>query len=208
MGTLVAGVCPGTVPQEVAALLHTDEQRFVEGRSGDSRRQWIAGRYCLAATLRAHALDGPVLPGPSGRPHLPTGIAASISHKNSVSVAIATTVFEGVGVDLEHVDDSDRGLAAKVLTKSERHRLEQEFPSAVVTMHFAMKEAVYKAAPDDEQSALEFDDIEVTLPAAALSPERTWESVLVSVRGATSEYRGFVLRDGLWILAVATRFRG
>ena len=207
-GTLVAGVCPGPVPGDVGELLHPSERRFAAGRSGDPLRQWVAGRYCLAIALRAHALNVPVLPGPNGKPLLPAGFAASISHKGPVSVAIATTVFDGIGVDLEHVEESDRQLAEKVLTKAERDRLEhvRDVPAWFVTVHFALKEAVYKAAPDDEQEDLEFEDIELAFTSGALIEERIWESVLVTVSRSAFEYRGYMFRDGPWVLAVATRF--
>lgn len=202
---MFGAVCPGTVPTAVLLRLHADERRFADSRSGDPRRQWIAGRCCLAAALRAHAIKASVLPRANGRPRMPAGVAGSISHKTSVSVAIATTVFEGIGLDLEHIDESDRQLATKVLTKSERERAGPEFTPTLVTMHFALKEAVYKAAPDVEQDALEFGDIEITLPTDSLPPDRNWHSIPVSVAGTSSEYRGYLLSDGVWVLAVATR---
>src|SRR5262245_43476885 len=105
VGTLIGAVCPGAIPPGIAALLHPKEREFAAGRSGDAVRQWTAGRYCLAAALKAHNVTCPVLAGPSGKPLLPIGITASISHKQSVSVAIATTAFDGIGIDIEHIDD-------------------------------------------------------------------------------------------------------
>jgi phosphopantetheine--protein transferase-like protein len=166
----------------------------------------VAGRYCLAASLRAYDLSLAVLSAPNGRPALPPGIAASISHKGPISVAIVTTIFQGIGVDLEHVDENDRQLAAKVMTNSERDRCESgEEQTAIVTAHFAIKEAVYKAATDDEQEELEFEDIELGLTSSMLLAGRTWENVRVSVRRSVSEYRGYIFTDGPWVFAAATR---
>lgn len=205
-GTLTGAVCPNDVPSGTLALLHPQERQFARGRSGDALRQWVAGRHCLAAALRAHAVAAAVLPGPNGRPVVPPGIAASISHKRSVSVAIATTVFQGVGIDIEHVDDGDKALVVKVLTKAERDSLERvaEISSTSVTIHFAVKEAVYKAAPDSEQEDLEFEDI-VIAPESELLSERVWVSVLTTVPRSESEYRACIFRFGRWVLAVATR---
>ena len=42
-----------------------------------------------------------------------------------MTVAVATREFDGIGVDLEYVDENDLALAAKVLTVDERSRLDQ-----------------------------------------------------------------------------------
>ena len=74
-----------------------------------------------------------------------------------------------------------------------------------MTTHFALKEAVYKAAREEEQEGMEFQDIEVELTRRALAGRRVWNNVSATVANSQCESHGFVLRDRPWILAVATR---
>ena len=92
----------------------------------------------------------PLLVRPSGAPAIPSGMAGSISHKKSITVAVATSEFDGIGVDLEYVEESDLALAAKVLTVEERSRLDEIGSSdraAFVTTHFALKEGNLQGRP-------------------------------------------------------------
>lgn len=74
-----------------------------------------------------------------------------------------------------------------------------------VTAHFALKEAVYKAARDEDQERMEFQDIEAGLTRRALAGQRIWNNVSAAVANSQYESHGLVLRDPPWILAVATR---
>ena len=205
---LVVALCPGEVPNFVVGLLHPEERAFaMERRSGDSFREWVAGRYCLADALRPFAPKSPLLVRQSGAPATPSGVSSSISHKASMTVAIASAEFGGIGIDVDHIDKSDRDLQRKVLTRAEGLRLEQVggLEARFVTMHFALKEAVYKAALDEEQEDLEFQDVELTMPQNALARESVWARVPITVAGSRCYFDGHILREGRWTLAIVTR---
>ena len=205
---LVGVRCSWEVPDTVLEGLHPAEYAYAAMRSGAARRDWVAGRHCLAAAVASYAERVAMLVRRSGAAVTPSGIAGSISHKGSVTVAVATLEFCGIGVDLEYVDGNDGALAGKVLTVEERSRLEQigtAQRSGFVTAHFSLKEAVYKAACEDGQEGMEFQDIEVGLTQRAFEGQRVWTKVAATVANAGSQSHGFILRDGRWILAVATR---
>lgn len=203
IGTVMGADCPGIPPESVLTLLHDEERQIASQRNGDAKRQWVAGRYCLGTALRAHGLSLPVLSGPRGKPLIDAGVAISISHKRAMSVAVATTVFAGVGIDLEHIDGGETALARKILTKKERAR-PVVLSARDVTLHFALKEALYKAAPDSDQIDMEFTDITAEVPGE-LRSERTWINIPVRVHGSSFDYRAYILTRGQWVLAVATR---
>ena len=124
-----------------------------------------------------------------------------------MTVAIASAKFGGIGIDLDRVDKRDRDLQGKVLTRAERLRLGDVggLDAGFVTMHFALKEAVYKAAPDEEQEDMEFQDIELTMPKNALARESVWARVPITVTGSRCYFDGHILREGRWTLAIVTR---
>ena len=124
-----------------------------------------------------------------------------------MTVAIASAKFSGIGIDLDRIDQSDRNLQRKVLTRAERPRLGQAggHEARFVTMHFALKEAVYKAALDEEQEDLEFQDVELTMPQNALTRESVWARVPITVAGSRCYFDGHILREGRWTLAIVTR---
>ena len=207
---LIVATCPGQVPDSVAAVLHPAELAFVMAeRSGDSFREWVAGRYCLTVALKPIAPRTPVLVRRSGAPAMPNGLSGSISHKGCMTAAVASTEFEGIGVDLERVDEGDRDLQGKVLTRSERIRLAQlgDLRSLYVTMHFSLKEAAYKAALPDDQEDMEFQDVELTMPQTALTRQLAWTNVPIEVAHSRFRYDGHIFRQGRWMLAAATRSR-
>ena len=205
---LVGALCATDVPDSVLGLLHPAEYAYAAGRPGVPFRDWVAGRYCLAEALSPYTFRVPLLVRQSGAPLIPSGMAGSISHKGSMTVAVATREFDGIGVDLEYVDESDGALAAKVLTVGERSRLDHIGSgerAAFVTAHFALKESVYKAARDEDQEGMEFRDIEVGLTPLTLTRQRVWNNVSTIVANSPCESQGFIFRDRPWILAIATR---
>ena len=205
---LVCARCPWAVPDVVLERLHPAEQAYAATLSGVARRDWVAGRLCLAAAIARYGERVPMLVRRSGAAVTPTGVVGSISQKGSVAVAVASRELCGIGVDLEWVDGNDGALAGKVLTVGERSRLDHIGSAqrpAFVTAHFSLKEAVYKAAREDGQEGMEFQDIEVELTQRALERQGVWTKVRATVANARSESQGLILRDGRWVLAVATR---
>lgn len=211
VGRLVGATCTDPVPDRVVDQLHPDERRYATQLTCARRREWSGGRYCLAEALKHYTQRVPVLTKASGAPSAPQGLFVSITHKRFLTLAVATDQPAGIGVDLEYVEPQDEALAAKVLTARERmllRQVDEDEAAALVTMHFALKEAVFKAASAEEQDSMEFQDIELYLSPVVLERQNRWEYLQVSVRGLRVETRGLVLRDGLWIAAIATRSVG
>src|SRR5688572_29027657 len=152
----VAGEIPAPVErltlEHAMDALHPAEQVIAELLSPARRRDWVAGRAALRAALRR--LDPDLAPGPidsddRGTPRLPGGWVGSISHKRGVAVALAAADDGWTrGVDIE-IDAPPRlDIALRVLTAPEADAL-AGLPAAehgrAVMLHFAIKEAVYKA---------------------------------------------------------------
>jgi 4'-phosphopantetheinyl transferase EntD len=179
---------------------------LVELDPANRRREWIAGRLCLAeACARFSSARTAILPGPLGAPSMPEGLSGSISHKGPLVVALAANSQGGIGVDVECVEETDDRLAAKVLTARERTALPGRdvlCDAHFVAMHFATKEAIYKALTPAYQATIDFHQIELRFPQ--MNPG-TWLSVNATVRSCSDIIRVAALVDDDWIIAAARR---
>ena len=164
---LAHGRCVGVrVPSTVCASdlppLPEEERTFLRGLPAARQPTWLAGRIALHAALHDIGLDhGPVLATMRGAPALPAMVTASISHKRTLAVALATPKTDGlsVGVDIEPVPTqpaspgepswNDRpDISSRVLTACELGalaNLPQPQRRREVVLHFSLKEALYKA---------------------------------------------------------------
>jgi phosphopantetheine--protein transferase-like protein len=207
-GLLLAAVCPGSVPSSVFNELLQEEITYAsELQSPKRRREWVAGRFCLARALQTFptARSSPILPMTSGAPTAPAGFAASISHKGPLAMALVAETRGGLGVDVDCVSSWDAALERKVLTPGERARLgdrgEQE-TARFVLAHFSVKEAVYKALLPSEQDTLEFDDIELVIDRI---DNQIWLTPSATLAGRTAVVRAAFLLDDDWVVAAAFR---
>jgi 4'-phosphopantetheinyl transferase EntD len=135
-------------------------------------------------------------------------VAASISHKAALTVALATDAHQGVGIDVECAEGSDERLATKVLTDGERIRCKGFVGSTAaffVSTHFAVKEAIYKAVSAADQTRIDFEEIELDVPVERLTNGGDWISVPARVKGLGQGIRAAILQDGRWVVAVASR---
>lgn len=209
MGTLVTAVCPGEVPDAVHLTLHSLEREYAAKLQGDRRREWLAGRHCLAAALGACPSREPILTAPSGAPLLAAGIVGSISHKGPLSVGLAAVGCQGVGVDVECAEEGDIRLSQKVLNSDELRVLETISEESVallfVVLHFAVKEAVYKSFDPPVQEELDFDQIQLCLDPHDLGRQAEWLPVPVRLRSESANVTASILLDGKWLLAVCKR---
>jgi len=164
---LVHGRCVGVrlpteVDEGVLAGLVPDERKFVATLPPARHRSWVAGRFALREAFRDLGIEpGPILPTPRGAPALPSDLAGSISHKRTLAVGLAAHRENGacIGVDLENCPpvltsvEEARAQArpdvrTRVLTQDELKRLACEPEKdhrRIVTLHFSLKEALYKA---------------------------------------------------------------
>jgi 4'-phosphopantetheinyl transferase EntD len=147
------------IPSEPDALLQylpSDEASHASVLAPARRRTWAAGRLALRFALadRGIEVSGPILSSPRGAPLLEgtPGIRASISHKDTLAVGLVASAPPGrrafVGIDLEGVAPRRYDIAERILTPPEL-ALVAALPAADrqsrTLLHFAIKEAIYKA---------------------------------------------------------------
>ena len=209
-GTLISALCPHPVPTDARQLLLPAEARFAATLEADRCREWIAGRVSMAAALsNLSAPRLPILTLHSGAPSIPVGFTGSISHKGPLTVAFADVGARAVGIDLECVEEDDQKLAARVLTEAERSRMPVGHATSnalYITAHFAVKEAIFKALREEDQSSVDFEHIQLSASAVQLALPRLWTQFKVSIMMRDqSTFRTTLLWDQGWIVAVASR---
>jgi enterobactin synthetase component D len=126
------------------------------------RAEFLAGRLAAAEAMRlVGVVDGGVLGRTSdGAPAWPDGITGSISHHSGVACAVVSAEARSLGVDIAPLL-ADARLAAvtrRCLGDAEQSR----WPSPhEVTVVFAAKESIYKAAQPLVGRYIGFDEAEV-----------------------------------------------
>ncbi len=209
--------------------LHPEEREEATGLPAGRQPTFVAGRVALRSAWRAahEARHGSasfpsaaIRRTPRGAPLLPTGVLGSISHKQTRACAVAAWPSAGllhVGVDLErrpNAHDLARpSIARRILTVHEQRWVDAFTTTETearewVHVHFALKEAVYKAIDPLVNRYVGFTEVELDLvPASAAVPQGTGAAtVRAPIRGLDAvplriEAEWHV--DAHWILAVA-----
>lgn len=136
------------------AALPEEERRHVETLPEARRAGWAGGRIALRAALTDLSVGaGPILSTPRGAPLLPTGARGSISHKQTLAIALAarTEADAGawrLGIDIERIVPGRVDISKRVLRPDELEFLPPPGdPRRVeeVAFAFSAKEAIYKA---------------------------------------------------------------
>jgi enterobactin synthetase component D / holo-[acyl-carrier protein] synthase len=181
---LVHGRCVGVrLPDGVGifdALAETalapEERTFAASLTAVRRRTWVGGRVAMREALTRSGFDAPaVLADSRGAPLLPAGVAGSISHKESLAVALvargAPDDGERLGVDLELDAARPHDIASHVLTDEEATELAALAGPArarEVLLRFSAKESIYKALDPFVRRYVAFKEIAVRpLPGGA-----------------------------------------
>jgi 4'-phosphopantetheinyl transferase EntD len=164
---------PADVDALAEAVLVEEERAFADTLAPVRRKTWVGGRVALRLAL-AEALRGapgpplasPVLADGRGAPRVPAGIAASISHKESLAAALVTLDANvRVGVDVELDVARGRDIASRILTGEEEAEL-APLPAAErareVILRFSIKEAIYKALDPFVHRYVAFKEVSVT----------------------------------------------
>jgi 4'-phosphopantetheinyl transferase EntD len=147
-GTCVGVRLPVMQSADLAALLdtlHPEERRLCRAMRGARLVEWVGGRH--ASRLARAGMPGagnPTLTAPSGAPEAQGGVKISISHTQTLAVALASMEHGyAIGVDVEAMPTDARGeelLGERILSTAERDG------NAVATVQrLSVKEAVYKA---------------------------------------------------------------
>jgi enterobactin synthetase component D len=139
----------GTIQALAESTLGPEERAFAAGLTAVRRRTWVGGRVAMREALAKAGVEAPaILANLRGAPVLPPGIAGSISHKESLAVALVARGAARVGVDIEIDAASAPDIASKVLTDDERAELaglEAHMRAREVRLRFSAKESIYKA---------------------------------------------------------------
>ena len=193
------------------ADLHDDELAFAQSLAAGHRSGFVAGRRALRAAvqqLSPGASVPPMLRTDRGAPQLPTGLTGSISHKRERAIALAAPSAGGlVGIDLEvrplETDLTRPSIAQRILTGNEQARLshlDALMHREQTLVHFAIKEAVYKAIDPFVQRYVRFVEVELEVESSGLArvrlllPEPIMRDVYVD-----AQWRF----EGRWIVAMA-----
>ncbi len=209
--------------------LHPDEHALALAMPAMRRAGFVAGRLALRAALRAcapHAADQPLLRTVRGGPQLPSGVTGSISHKRTRAIALAAPSIdtrtdartdtrtdarvharEYVGVDLEErptARDLERpSIARRILTAYEQDVLAPLEPLAhreQTLLHFALKEAVYKAIDPLVHRYVQFTEVELDVAADGTAAVRLLlPEPIVRDLAVTAHWRF----DGAFLIAMA-----
>ena len=134
--------------------------------AADSRRaDFLAGRLAAREAVRLlTGSDARIGRAEDGSPRWPDGVAGSISHYDGVACAVAVdgSATGGIGVDIAPLLDGDRlrAVVRRCLTDAERAAGPSD---ADVSLAFAAKEAVFKAAHARVQRHIGFDGAEIAV---------------------------------------------
>ncbi len=161
--------------------LHTAEADFARQLPVARRATFVAGREALRSALGqlpplgAPLHEFPILRTPRGAPLLPPGVTGSVSHKRTLALAAVAprlASLQHVGIDLERRpaehDLLSRSIGRKILTARESAYVNQWGEDTLegrerVLLHFALKEAVYKAIDPYVERYVRFTEVDLDL---------------------------------------------
>lgn len=155
------------------AALYPDEAQSLTNAVVLRRQEFVCGRACAHAAMRALGLDDAPIPMSGIRePVWPQGVVGSIAHTREVAAAVVCrgADAEAVGIVLERADAGlDASLRRLVLTPDEVVHLatvssaDERSPVAL----FSAKECVHKVVAPQLAYQLALQDIEIVLDLAS-----------------------------------------
>jgi 4'-phosphopantetheinyl transferase EntD len=148
-------------------VLPGEELAAAAAMSPVRRRTWLGGRVAMRLALaRAGIAAAPVLSDDRGAPLLPAGVAGSISHKESIAVALVAAQAEArLGIDVEADGARSLDISRKVLHPDELPEV-ATYAGAdrdrEVLLRFSAKEAIYKAIDPFVRRYVGFKEVSVS----------------------------------------------
>jgi enterobactin synthetase component D len=161
-----------------AGTLHPLEASFARGLPAARRSTFVAGREALRGALAGMPApdvprDDPILRTHRGAPALPRAVTGSVTHKRTLAMAAVAPragSLQHLGLDLERRPTAEElqrpSIARKILTAREYARVEALGEHTLegrelVLVHFALKEAVYKAIDPFVERYVRFTEVEL-----------------------------------------------
>ena len=207
-GAATAGAGPGIRVRSAGldadpAALFPAEAAYIERAVGARQREFAAGRILARALLEEAGVPAaPLLRDADRVPIWPEGWLGSISHTREWCVAAVAprSAARGIGVDVELDEPLKAELLETICTPGEIRALGAgDAGLSEATLHFSIKEAVYKACFPQLRERWDFQDVELEIDAAAerfrASPPR---SAGGPIEGRVLRRAGFVLSAARW----------
>ncbi|RRS06764.1 4'-phosphopantetheinyl transferase superfamily protein [Pseudoalteromonas sp. J010] len=154
-GRLVVSSCEYNMPAfhtDLFQALEITQPDVLAGAIDKRLAEFLAGRFCAAAALRALEIKSTYVASNAQRaPVWPVGSLGSISHTNSQAVCIAGLGenLDYIGADIENwmSEKTASNLTSMIITPQEARRLHRNDESLVrlLTVVFSAKESLYKA---------------------------------------------------------------
>lgn len=171
----VAVACASVQVPEVARFEFQAEANSVR-LAGDSRRcEFLAGRQCARAALKAIGFQPCPLPADvSGLPRWPDGALASISHSKGQCLAVAakSSDYRLLGLDLEKTNRLSPSAIKRTVRPEEQVYVQGGQKRA--SLIFSAKEAFYKAQFPRWRRQANFHDLQLAVDEEASSLKIQW----------------------------------
>lgn len=172
-------------------------------RANDKRRrEFCAGRAAARRAMHRMGLPPVAVPSDETRaPVWPTNVTGSISHSDSLCIAVLADAraVPAVGIDIEDALPLDPELFADICTLPERAWLStqpEQDRGMLAKLIFSAKECAYKCQFTLSRTFLEFHDLEITADLETGQFEATFlRSVPGFARGARLYGRYVVAQD-------------
>jgi enterobactin synthetase component D len=180
------------------APLVGDELSIAAALGPVRKREFIAGRAALRSLLGEPVA---IVPDDRGAPMLPAGWVGSISHKGDRAAALIAPAGDGfVGLDIELAAPPRQPIEKRILTARELERIRD---GRDVTLHFAIKEAIYKAIDPMVRRYVGFTEVELEIARDGSCSVQ----VIDAARLPVVVEAWWQERDGLWLATARGRPR-
>lgn len=210
LASTVAALFPPSVGTALAPVVaepprpHASERALVAWAAPARRREFLAGRACAHAALRAIGREEGLAVGRGvmREPLWPAGVVGSISHAGGLAGAVVARTADawGLGLDIERLEPPlDAALERIVLGPRELSRPACGHPLGPYRskIAFSAKECVHKCLFPRTRRPLEPDDVVIDVDLIAGRYDAAVDDG-ASLAGRFAVVAGFVLA-GLWV---------
>ena len=160
---------PTDIPSSILNILHEDERNHAKSLSPLVKKSWIGGRLALRHALSELNIkyNYPILKNKRGAPITPDFFKTSISHKNTIAIALVNNNNNNcqIGVDIEEIKRTKDDISRLILTDKETGMLSDIDPNDrwfEILLRFSAKEAIYKALDPFVHRFVDFKEVSVT----------------------------------------------
>lgn len=156
-------------------MLAKEERAAIEKAVAKRRREFSTGRMLVKRALEISGmLQQPsyILQGADRGPIWPSGVVGSISHTDTVGLAVVAPASDviGIGIDVEAANRVSSKLAKLILTDREQRQVGRSSKAVRdLSFLFSAKEAVFKAVNPSVGLMIDYRDCELSWSAGSPS---------------------------------------